>query len=61
MATATFIFTSNADGTISGTCSSAPEVPSGNHKSLKALMQWMKGIAFTTLVQGSAVGTIGSD
>ena len=46
MGTVTIVVTSNSDGTLTGTCATFPEIVSGPHKSLKALMSWMKGTVF---------------
>jgi hypothetical protein len=55
MATVTLIFTSNADGTLSGSSTSAAANPYPNTTSLKALMNWAKGVVYVTLVGGNNV------
>jgi hypothetical protein len=52
MATCTIVVTSNSDGTLTGTTASAP-YEKFTSSSLKAVMDWAKGIVFQTLNQGS--------
>jgi hypothetical protein len=54
MATVTIVVTSNSDGTLTGTCSTFPEIVSGPHKSLKALMNWAKGTVFAAFTNVGA-------
>jgi hypothetical protein len=50
MSTTTITVTSNADGTLSATSSDFGANPSGNHKSLKALMAWMTGVVRSAFI-----------
>jgi hypothetical protein len=60
MATCTIIISSNSDNTLSATSTSASVTPYPKTTSLKAVMDWSKGVIFQTLVQGS-VNVVGSD
>ena len=53
MATATIVITSNADGTLTGTSSSAA-AQKFTSPSLKAVMDWAAGIVRVTLNQGTS-------
>jgi hypothetical protein len=55
MATCTLVVTSNADGTMTATSTSAPAITFGPTTSLKAIINWAKGVVFQTLVPGTNI------
>ena len=55
MATCTIVVQSNADGTLQATSTSAPAILFGPTTSLRAIINWAKGVVVQTLVPGTNI------